>query len=422
MNDSRTIATINAAGEIFRHYNGERVAREVIGAGGELVDFYRKLAPHVRGERDLDKAAGLDLSPESVRDFSISRLACALMGQMQAFGRELPNPFDRNQDAEREMALASRNGRCFEQIVAGNRLPWSVLARDFNAATASQAGNTIGDRLGTEYAGDALRNAFSLASLGAMMPVVSGSGFKVPVIASDVTNVAFLGEVASATEGAPTTGMVDFAVKRVAAYVEVSKQALIQGGKALDAILSRVIFGKVRSVIEDGAINGDGTGDNPTGIRATSNINTVVGGTDGATLTWSHVTDLEYEPANDNVIESASGYLVNPKTRRFLKRTAKASGLDFMLTGATLNGHRLATSNVLPSTLEKGSSGAVCSSLIYSADWSMLMIPIFGSVEMTVDPYTKADAGIVRLVCNVYMSAGVLQPVAFTVMNDAKLS
>jgi HK97 family phage major capsid protein len=420
-NDSRTIASVNAAGEIFAHYGGEAVAREVIGAGGDLAEFHRRLAPAIRAERDLDRAAGFNLTERDVREFSISRLVRSLMSQRLAFGRELPDQFDRNNDDARMIALAERNASCPEFEMTGSRIPWSVLTRDFSSA---QAGAVIPTRLGTEHTGDALRAAMPLAALGALMPVMSGTGFKVPVIATDVSNVGFLGEVAGATEGAPTTGLVDFATKRGSAYVEVSKQAIIQGGAPLDSVLERVIFGKTRATIEDAAINGDGTGDNPLGVRATPNVNTVVGGTDGATLAWAHLTDLEYEPAADNVLDNFTGYLVNPATRRFLKRTVRASGLPFMWeNGPTpLNGHRAAASTLLPSNLVKGGSGAVCSSVVYSADWSMLMIPIFGLVDITVDPFSKADQGIVRLICNVYMSAGVLQPPAFAVMDDAKLS
>ena len=256
------------------------------------------------------------------------------------------------------------------------------------------------------------------------MPVIKGAGFKVPVITGDLSNVNYLGEVSAAPEGGVTSGLIDFAPKRVGGYLEVSTQALIQGGEPLNQILRRVIFGKVAAAIEDGAINGDGTGNNPVGVRSTANINTVVGGTDGATLSWTHLTDLEYEPANDNVAEVAPGYLINSGTRRFVKRTARGSGLPYMWDGGItpLNDRPTAVSNVLPSNLTKGVSGAVCQSLVYSADWSMLLVPMFGAVDLTVDPYTKAAQGQVRVVINAYIASGVLQPSAFCVMNDAKLS
>jgi HK97 family phage major capsid protein len=343
------------------------------------------------------------------------------MSARMAFGRELPNPFDRNEDVARDIAKAERGATCFELQSCGNRLPFSVLARDFNV---SQAAAAIPTRLATEYSGDALRNAMALAKLGAMMPVVGPGEFKVPVIDTDLANVTFLSEVEASAEGQPATGLRTFTPKRVGTIVEVSRQALVQGGKPLDMILGRVILNKVRSVIEGGAINGDGTGDNPLGVRATPNINTVAGGTHGATLTWSHVTDLEYEPAADNAPEAAGGYLVNAATRRFLKRTVRASGLPFMWEGgaAPLNDRPAAVSNMVPGNLEKGSSGAVCQSLVYGSDWSMLLVPIFGGVELQVDPYTKADTGQVRLIVNVFMSAGVLQPACFCTMDDALLS
>lgn len=420
--DSSTIARISAAGEIFRDYGGETVARQVIGRGGNLADFYRSIGPHVGGTGlELDKRAGMDVQPVDVRAYSIGRLARTLMLNRQAHGMPLPDRFDKNQDETRAQLIAERYAKCFELELAGSRIPWSVLtARDYNASQAP-----VSPTKGTEYTPDALRSNMPLASLGAIMPVLpmKSGGFKVPVISGDVTNVTFLGEVASATPGNPSTGLVDFAPKRVASVVRVARQALLQGDAHLDAVLGRVIFGKVRNVIETAAVNGSGTGDDPTGIRATAGINTVIGGTNGANLAWSHITGLEYEPAADNAMETASGYLVNPATRRYLKRTQRAAGLSFMWDGGAqpLNGHRAAITTAVPSDLTKGTSSGNCSSMIYSADWQMLLIAIYGGVELEVDPFTEARDGIVRLIVNTYTAPGVLHPAAFSVMDDALL-
>lgn len=424
MSGFNTIARVTAAGEVFRDRGGEAVARQVIGRGGDLGDFYRAMAPRMGGSGlELDRQAGINTTEIDVRTYSISRLVRTLMQNRQAHGMPLPNPFDKNADVDRASILADMRASCFEIELAGSRVPWSVLtARDFSTA---QAAAVIPTKLGTDYTGDALRAAMPLAALGALMPVLPArsGGFKVPVITGDVTNVEFLGEVEAATAGNPTTGMADFSPKRAGGVINVSRQALLQGERATDEVLSRTINGKVSSLIQAGAINGSGTGDDPLGIRATPGINTAVGGTNGLALAWSHVIGLEYEPAIDNAFETASGYLINPATRRYLKKTQRAAGLPFMWDGGALplNGHRAAVTTAVPNDLVKGSSGAACSSVIYSADWAMLMVAIYGGVELEVDPFTRAAEGIVRLIVNVYCASGVLHPAAFAVMDDALL-
>lgn len=434
---SRTAAELLAVGQLFRTYDGERHALDVAREGGDLAALHARIGASIRreqGVRAWDRAAGVSIDARSVASYSITRLIQTQMTQAAAHAAPLPNTFDRNNAEVIADLQRSRAAHCFEHELAsavpidcrmgsGVPVPFAALTRDFNVGTASEAGNLVAS--GTKdltLTPDATRPLSALQALGALMPGGFRQTFSVPKIVTDQTNVAFVGEVAAATEGGPASGLVTFAPKRVPALLEVSKQAVIQGGAAMDMVITRMLFGKVMQVIEDAAINGDGTGDNPTGVRSTSGIATVTGGTNGAQVAWSHILDLENGPALVNAPESAaSGYLVNAKTRRWLKNTQRASGLPFIWDGADrpLNGHRAAVTNNVPSNLTKGGSGAVCSSLIYSSDWSTLMVPIFGVPELSVDPFTKADSGQVRLILNVYVGCGVLLPAAFAKMDDA---
>ena len=417
--DSATIAAVAAAGELFRQHGGEKTARAVIGRGGDLLDFYRTLQPALGADsRGLDRSAGLSLSEGEVRAYSLSRMLCAQIGARSGFDRAPPDPFDRNSDALRAEIAADKRASSFETQLCGYRAPWSVLTRDYNASQAPVSTN-----LGTGYTPDALRGSLPLAALGAqviLLPANAGS-FRVPVLTGDLATVEFIGEVAAATEGQPGTGMADLAPRRCAAFVEVSRLALVQGGVALDRILARVIFAKVRSLIEQASLNGTGAGANPTGIRNVSGIGAVVGGTNGLALTWAHLSDLAHAPAASSVPENAPGFLVNPGTRRYLSRTARAAGLPFMWDGGERPMHfrQAAVSTLIPSNLVKGSSGAVCSSVVYSADWSNLLIALYGAPEITVDPFTKSTEGQVRLIVDCYVGIGVLHAAAFSVMDDA---
>ncbi len=417
--DSATISAVAAAGEVFRQYGGERVAREVIGRGGDLLDFYRSLRAGVGTDpRSLDLASGLHLSELEIRDYSVSRLLLTQMQQRAAHDRPLPDPFDKNFDALRKEIANDRRAASFETEAAGNRVPWSVLMRDYNAAQTP-----IGTNLGTAYTPDALRAYLPLAALGAQiipLPPRSG-GFKVPTVTGDLASVTFLGEIDATTEGQPSTGMVDMAPRRVGAHVEVSRLALVQGGRELDRILARVIFGKVRSVLESSAINGTGTGGAPVGLRSVGGVGSVVGGANGANLAWSHLVDLVHAPAVSNVLEVASGFLVNPTTRKFLSKTQRAAGLPFMWDGGAtpLHGHRAAVSTLIPGNLTKGSSSGICSSVVFSNDWSNLLIAFYGAPELTVDPFSAAGEGKVRVIIDAYIGVGVLHSSAFAVMDDA---
>ena len=49
-------------------------------------------------------------------------------------------------------------------------------------------------------------------------------------------------------------------------------------------------------------------------------------------------------------------------------------------------------SNNVPSNLTKGSSSGVCSAAIYG-NFSDLLIGLFGTLELLVDPYTQFQSG-----------------------------
>jgi HK97 family phage major capsid protein len=435
--NSRTSAQLLAAGEIFRQYDGERVALDVARQGGGLAEFHRRIASKIgteTGARGWDRAAGVPFVERELPNFSLSRLINTMLSVASAHQRPLPDPFDKNGAAVTEDIRRGRVAQCPEQefiatvpyharLGGGTPIPWSALTRDFNVGTATEAGNLVA--AGTKdltRTPDATRPATVLQRMGALMPGGFRQSFSVPLLTTDQSNVAFIGEVAAATEGQPASGTVTFAPKRVATFVEVSRQALIQGGSLLDMLLTRALFGKAMQVVEEGCINGDGTGDNLTGIRSTAGITNVVGGANGAQINWGHILDLENGPGLANAPETEqAGYVVNSKTRRWLKATARGTNLPFMWDGAErpLNSNRAGMTNNLPGTLVKGGSGAVCSSLLYSADWSTALMPIFGVPDLTIDPYRKADTGQVRLTLNVYVGCGLLMPAAFSKMDDA---
>ncbi len=83
-----------------------------------------------------------------------------------------------------------------------------------------------------------------------------------------------------------------------------------------------------------------------------------------------------------------------------------------------VNGYRAAITNNLPSNLTKGSSTTVCSAALFGSDWSMAVLGLFGPPDVTVDPYSLAPTGQVRITLNQYADFGVRQPAAFAKIDD----
>lgn len=404
----RRVAELHTAGELFKRYGGLEIADRVIGSGGTMLDFHRAVAAHVR-DTSLDAAFGLDLSERDIRRYSLSKAIAAYVNPTGEPRRVAAFEHEVSEEIERQ------TGRSHGLLM----VPWSVFRRDFNVSSGTQAGALVDAPIPTEYYGDPLRNALAFARLGAMIAGGFKGDFSVPRFTTDVSG-GFLTEVDSASESSPVTAQVAFTARRYSGYVEPSKQALTQVG-ALEGYLRRALLESAAAALEYGAINGDGSAPNLSGVRNTSGIGTVVGGTNGAQLTFAHLADLEAAPGTANAPEEMSGFLVNSKTRRWLRTQARGTGLPYIWDGGErpLLGYRAAVTNNAPSNLTKGTSTTVCSSVLFSSDWSKSMLAIFGAPGITVDTVTMAPTGQARITLDLYASFGLLAPGAFAKMDDA---
>ena len=149
--------------------------------------------------------------------------------------------------------------------------------------------------------------------------------------------------------------------------------------------------------IDTAAINGSGSSNQPTGILNTSGIGSVAGGTNGLAPTLDHLLDLKKEVAVDNADVASCGYLTNAKVEAVLAK-AKDSQSQYLLSpyGAELGRSQIAwrrfeVSNNVPSNLTKG-TGSNLSAVIYG-NFADLLIDLYGTLEILVDPYTDFAKG-----------------------------
>ncbi len=368
---------------------------------------------------DATTTAALGITPKEGKKYSFLRAI-----QAQIPGAHVDAGFER----EVSQAIAGTVGRQAEGIFVPADVLFAGLhgravtqqQRDFLAGTANQAGNLIQTTVDASMWTDVLRPALVLLQAG--VTVLPGLRGNLAVPRKTVAGtLAMLTEVAAASETEPTTALPVLSPKRAAAFTEPSKQAIIQGEIGIEAMIRQDLVDGMAVLMENLGINGSGTSPNPRGIRNVSGIGSVVGGTNGAALAWSHLVDLEAATANANAVDtSRSGYVINTKTVGKAKQTQKASNLQFIWDGGAqpLNGHRALVTNSVPSNLTKGTASGTCSSVVYSSDWSMFVLGLFGGQDITVDPYTLATTGQVRITINQFYDWLCRQPGAFASMDD----
>ena len=397
---------LQAIGQQYAKYLGPNDLADAIRNGLSVDAFKDYIIERIQTKHTDTSQIHVGLTPKEIRRYSLGNaIRAATIGDWSQAG------FER----ECSEAVAKIMGRSPE----GFYIPPEAF-RDFNVGTATEAGNLVATDLRADLFVDVLRNKLVLGQLG--VRILSGLTSSVDLPRkSTASTIGTVTEVGSATETSPATAKVSLSPKRASAFVEVSKQAIIQSALALESMIRDDLVMSTAVTIENLSINGNGTAPQYLGLRNTTGIGTVVSGANGAAPAWSHFVDLESACANANAEpDSLSGYLINTRVRGKLKQTQFATNLPMIWQNGPfpLNGYRAAVSNNVPFNLTKGTSTTVCSSALFGSDWSMAVLGLFGAPDVTVDPYTLAATGQVRITINQYADFGVRQPGAFAKNDD----
>ena len=216
---------------------------------------------------------------------------------------------------------------------------------------------------------------------------------QIPIMSA--TNVNWAGETAGATDGAPEFTNVTLSPKRLTAYVEISKQLLAQHSVAVENKIREDIIKAINSKLEATILGSSaGSTTQPAGIFYDATP-TVITGIDG-------IAEVEGAVEEANVFGDNLKWIINPKFKAALRGMAKGENIaQSLYENDEIDGTpALSTSNV-------GSKLGVYGS------FSDLAIGQWGSIDLTVDPYTQAKNGKVVLVINAFFDAKVVRPEAF---------
>lgn len=381
--------------------------------GGETADKFTERVMGAIANKHADVSNNyIGMERNEVQEYSLCRaIAASISGDWSQAGLE----------KTASEAIAKRSGA----TAAGFFVPLDVFQkRDWTAGDATSGANIIATETRTDLYTDVLRKQLALAKLGAVFMPGLTSNIVIPRKTAPGT-LTWVAEAGAATKTQPTTGQISMTPKRITSYVEYSKQSIIQSAMAVEPLLRKDLLDGLAVEIDDKGFNGTGASNQPRGLRNTSGVGAVIGGTNGAALAWTHFVGLESACANANAqATERAGYVLNTKSVGTAKQTQKAQYLPFIWdnTDRPLNGYSAAVTNLMPSTNTKGTASGVCSSVGYGSDWSMLVVGLFGAVDVVVDPFSLATTGMVRITINQFIDVACRQPACFAFMDDALTS
>ena len=376
--------TVNEILELGATKNKRDLANQAI-KNGLSVEQFRGILAVASADEPIATPDNLDMNVQERQSYSLMRAF-----RNAAAGREIGG-FEREVSDE----IAKRLGK----EARGFYVPSDIFKRDLVVGTDANGGFLKPtDHLGGEFV-DALRPTLVTANLGARMMSGLSGDVAIPALNAK-TAVGFVAEnAAPGAEGAPTFRQITMSPKTIVQYVDLSRKLMMQSDPSVEQVIRDDMLRQFAAKIDEVAIEGGGSNE-PTGITQTSGIGSVAIGTNGGALTYAKTVDLEKEVAIDNAMGGSMAFLTNPKVVASMRTISKqASGVEgnfIMDPDGTVMGYNVASTNLVPSDLTKGTSSGVCSALIFG-NFSELMIGMFGGLDVLIDPYTGSAAGTTRV-------------------------
>ena len=232
-----------------------------------------------------------------------------------------------------------------------------------------------------------LRDKLVLSAAGANFMTGLVGNVSIPTYSG--ANVGWGAETAAASDGAGTFGEVELSPKRLTAYIDISKQFLIQDSASAEALIRKDIVDAISNKLESTILgNVAGSATQPAGL-----FNGVTA--DNADVTFADILNMEKTLEKKNVYGDIK-FIVSPDAKYILRNTA---------VGGTKSDFKMIMSDGEIDGIPTLCTNAVASKGIILGNFNDLVIGQWGGIDLTVDPYTQAANGKIRLVVNAYFDA-----------------
>ena len=264
-------------------------------------------------------------------------------------------------------------------------------------------GNTVEtDRLGLLLP---LEDKLVLKEAGATILTGLTNDVEIPTYSG--TSVEWEEELADAKDGAGEFGNFKFKPKRISGYVDISKQLLAQDSIGVERLIRETLAGAIALKLESTIF-----GNHETKATMPDGFFTKLP-TAGGVMSWDSLVQMETDIDTQNALLGNLKYIMHPALVGKAKTTVKKEkgAVGFIYDGGLINGYQVLATNSIAKGLQEGADefGAIF------GNWADFFIGQWGAVDLTIDPYTVARQGKVRIVINAYFDAGIIREDSFSV-------
>ena len=379
-------------------HNKRDLADKAIGDGISVEEFRGVLLENISNDTPLETPSEIGMTKQEVREFSLVRAINALA-----------NPTDRRaqEAAAFEFECSNEAARQQGKTAQGIMMPADLLRswgqRDLN--TTDDASLIAEDYRGGDFI-DVLRNKSSVMNAGATILRNLQGNVVIPKKTAASSAAWIATEGGNSGESEFSVGSVTMSPKVIGGHTEMTRLMLQQSSLDVENLVRNDLSEAIALAIDLGALAGSGSSGQPTGISATSGINTTTFA--AAIPTFAELVAMESAVSADNALQGSLKYIAKPSDWGNLKTVDKASGFGQMVVGSDgqINGYDVVRSN------------QVTAGDYYFGNFADLLIGLYGSLDITVDPYSNSKSGTIRIVALQTCDVAVRHAVSFCKSSD----
>jgi HK97 family phage major capsid protein len=326
------------------------------------------------------------------KSFSLSRAVNAVAVGKALEGAEA----EWAQEANREMQARGLN--MAGQIgIPANALFRAGGADDFQAGSGDGSGFVA---TAVPGAIDALRTPTMAERIGVTTINNATANLQFPRVSAKAAGTEAT-EVALDSDSGLEMDDVTLTPTRVAAKTLWSKQLMLQGGAAVDALIARELSAGVNETIDKAVF--------AAAVAGAGDTNAVAGA-----LTYGAITDAEKAVLAAGGDLSRCAWIGSPSAMSIVKGEAAVASIRAVVENNQLDGF---TTYFTPNLADTAGAPTV-GTLLFGDYAAGMLLAFFGGIDLLVDPYSNAGTAQIALHVNKFYDTAVRQSGALAVVND----
>lgn len=385
------IRDISMLGRKFKLPEAE--VEKAIDAGMPVAEFQRKVLDHLAsGDQTAIRsdAAKIGLTEREARRYSFVNAINFLANPTDVKARAAAGFEIEVSEAAAERSRSTPKGLLVpSDVLSRADFAAGKRASDLNVGAAAKGGATVATDLLSGSFIDLLRKKSAI--MRANPTVLGGLNGNVAIPRQTGGATAYwVGEDTSPTQSGAAFDQVTMSPKTVGAISEISRKLLLQSSVDVESMVRRDLVSGVSLEIDAVALNGSADTDAPNGLKDyAANINAVDFAAAGAP-TWAELVAMETAIAADDADVDSMAYIFNATLRGYLKQTPKVPGhpVFLMSDDKLVNGYASIVSN-------QAAAGD-----LWLGNWADFVVGMWSGLDLTVDPYTAAATGAVRVIAH----------------------